>query len=246
MEPAGPAYVVIGATGGIGRAVTARLASKGARLTLAARTADALGSLAAEVGGVAEAVDATSFDAVQELVESSVQRYGAIDGIVNCVGSILLKPAHLTRPEEWRRTLALNLDTAFAAVRAGSKAMMRSGGSIVLISSAAARTGLVNHDAVAAAKAGVEGLARSAAATYAKNQVRVNVVAPGLVDTPLSARITGSPASLEASKSMHPLGRIGRPEDVASAIVWLLDADQSFVTGQVIGVDGGLGDLRGR
>ena len=138
--------------------------------------------------------------------------------------------------------LRTNLDSAFATVRSGAKSM-REGGSIVLLASAAAEVGLVNHEAIAAAKAGVIGLARSAAATYAP-RLRVNVVAPGLVRTPLSERITGSEAALKASVAMHPLGRIGEPEDVARAICWLLDPAQDWVTGQVLGVDGGLADLK--
>ena len=124
--------------------------------------------------------------------------------------------------------------------------MMSGGGSIVLVSSAAARTGLANHEAIAAAKAGVMGLTLSAAASYAARGIRVNCVAPGLVETPLAARITGNEGSLQASKAMHALGRIGQPGDVASAMAWLLDPANSWVTGQVIGVDGGLGTIRPR
>jgi NAD(P)-dependent dehydrogenase (short-subunit alcohol dehydrogenase family) len=123
---------------------------------------------------------------------------------------------------------------------------MGKGGSVVLVSSAAARLGLANHEAIAAAKAGVIGLTLSAAATYAARGLRVNAVAPGLVRTPLTARITGSEAALKASTALHALGRIGEPEDVASAIAWLLDPAQSWVTGQVLGVDGGLATLRSR
>src|SRR5690606_21524138 len=112
------------------------------------------------------------------------------------------------------------------------------------LSTAAASTGLINHEAVAAAKAAVEGLTRSAAATYARSNIRCNAVAPGLVNTPMAERITKNPASLEASKAMHPLGRIGEPEDVASAIAWLVAPEQTWVTGQVLGVDGGLARLR--
>ena len=173
-----------------------------------------------------------------------VSEYGQLDGLVNCVGSILLKPAHRTSEQEWRATLAANLDTAFAAVSAGSAAMRKNGGSIVLLSSAAARGGLANHEAIAAAKAGVEGLALSAAASYARSGIRVNVVSPGLVRTPLAEPITNNPASEKASLAMHPLGRLGEPEDVARAIAWFLAPEQSWVTGQVLGVKGGLGSIR--
>lgn len=241
-----PVYLIFGGTGGIGSALARRLAESGARLGLVARTRQPLDELAGELDAEAIEADATRFEQVDSAVERVIERFGRLDGAVNCVGSILLKPAHLTSEEEYRQTIALNLDSSFALVRAAARPLTKTNGSLVLLSTAAAQTGLMNHEAIAAAKAGVEGLARSAAATYAKQGVRVNVVAPGLVDTPLAARITGNAASLKASEAMHPLGRIGRAEDVASAIAWLLDPAQSWVTGQVLSVDGGLAHLRGR
>ena len=139
-----------------------------------------------------------------------------------------------------------NLTSAFAVVASAAKAMRQRGGSIVLVSSAAARVGLANHEAIAAAKAGVIGLTLSAAATYASKGIRVNAVAPGLVRTPMTERIWGSPKSAEASQSLHALGRLGEPSDGASCITWLLDPANAWVTGQVIGVDGGLGSIRSR
>ncbi|MFM8394910.1 MAG: SDR family oxidoreductase, partial [Acidobacteriota bacterium] len=119
-------------------------------------------------------------------------------------------------------------------------------GSAVLVSSAAARIGLANHEAIAAAKGAIEGLVLSAAATYAPKGIRINAVAPGLVRTPLTSRITGNEMSLKASVAMHALGRIGEPDDVAAGLAWLLDPSQQWVTGQIIGIDGGLGSLRSR
>jgi NAD(P)-dependent dehydrogenase (short-subunit alcohol dehydrogenase family) len=238
--------MILGATGGIGSAVCRRLAASHARLALAGRNADRLQALASELGGSVHPLDATSVDAVQQAVDNVIAAHGQLDGVVNCVGSILLKPAHRTSAEEWRATLAANLDTSFAAVHAGAAAMQKNGGSIVLLSSAAARIGLPNHEAIAAAKAGVVGLALAAAASYASRGIRVNVVSPGLVRTPLSEDLTRNPASEKASIAMHALGRLGEPGDVARAITWLLDPEQSWVTGQVLGVDGGLASVRGR
>ncbi|MGL4419960.1 MAG: SDR family oxidoreductase, partial [Gemmataceae bacterium] len=104
--------------------------------------------------------------------------------------------------------------------------------------------GLVNHEAIALAKGAINGLTLSAAATYASRKIRVNAVAPGLVRTPLAAKITGNDLALKASIGMHPLGRIGEPDDVAGLIAWLLAPENSWITGQVIGIDGGLGRAR--
>ena len=243
MHNAGMA--IFGATGGIGRALSLRLSERGARLFLSARSEAALSGLAGELGAGFLAGDVTVEGTVEAVLAAAEGYLGALEGVVLAVGSILLKPAHQTTDAEWRTTLALNLTSAFEVVRGATK-RMPGGGSIVLLSSAAARIGIPNHEAIAAAKAGVIGLTLSAAATYASRNIRVNCVAPGLVRTPLAARITGNEASLKASTAMHPLGRIGEPEDVAAAIEFLLDPAHRWVTGQVLGVDGGLGSLRTR
>ena len=139
-----------------------------------------------------------------------------------------------------------SFDTAFATVRAAAKTMRTNGGSVVLMASSAATVGLPSHEAIAAAKAGVIGLGRSAAATYASKGIRFNVIAPGLVETPMSAKITGNPLMLKASEAMHPLGRIGRPDEVASMIAWLLGEESAWVTGQVFGLDGGMSTVRSK
>jgi len=248
-----PVFLVVGATGGIGSALSRALADRGAVLLLASRTEDDLAALAEEldgsgVGGAVStmALDATEVESVEAAAREALEHAGRLDGIANCAGSLLLKPVHLTSPEEWRETMEANLTTAYAAVRAAARVFPDRRGSVVLTSTAAVRTGLPNHEAIAAAKGGVEGLVRSAAATYGSGGLRVNAVAPGLVRTPLTRRITGSEKAAEKSRQMHALGRLGEPEDVASAMEWLLDPAQRWVTGQVLGVDGGLGSVRPR
>jgi 3-oxoacyl-[acyl-carrier protein] reductase len=241
-----PCYVVLGATGGIGSELARRLTSTGARLLLAGRNGEKLRELAESLKTDLFQLDAVDLDRVDACLNQAQERFGRIDGVANCVGSLLLKPAHRTSVAEWDATLAANLTSAFATVRAAARAMMADGGSIVLVSSAAARVGLPNHEAIASSKAGVIGLTLSAAATYADRGIRVNCVAPGLVRTPLTARLTGNEATLKASTAMHPLGRIGEPADVAASIAWLLDPQQNWITGQVLGVDGGLSTLRTR
>jgi 3-oxoacyl-[acyl-carrier protein] reductase len=241
-----PVHLVVGAGGTIGRATVRRLASAGAELVLAGRTEAPLKELADEVGvDDVQVLDATDLDAVGSVIADVVERHGRLDGAVNLAGSLLLKPAHLTTPDEWHATLAANLTTAFALVRSAAPAM-RGGGSIVLTASAAAQTGLANHEAVAAAKGGVISLVRSAAATYGPRGVRVNAVAPGLVASGLTERIVANETQAEASRRMHVLGRLGEGDDVAAAVAWLLDPATSWVTGQVLGVDGGLGQIRTR
>lgn len=233
-------HVVVGATGGIGSELARRLAGAGARLLLAGRKTEPLRALAKSLGADQFQLDASDPDQMDACMTHAEELFGRIDGVANCVGSLLLKPAHRTSAAEWASVLAANLTSAFNTVRSAAPAMMREGGSIVLVSSAAARVGLAHHEAIAAAKAAVIGLMLSAAATYADRAIRVNCVAPGLVRTPLTARLTGSESTLQASIAMHPLGRIGEPGDVAAAMAWLLDPHQTWITGQVLGVDGGL------
>lgn len=242
LETAG-VFVIIGASGGIGRGIATALAADGAKLVLAGRSLDKLYPLADALGGTAHEVDASNFAEVEALLTEARDRHGSVAGVVNAVGSILLKPAHLTSEAELAETLRLNLQTAFAAVRAAARVMTERG-SVLLFSSSAAEVGLPNHEAIAAAKGAVAGLVRSAAATYAPRKLRINALAPGLVATPLAARITGNPKSLEASIAMHPAGRIGTVDDIVAPARWLLDPASDWITGQVIALDGGMSRVR--
>jgi 3-oxoacyl-[acyl-carrier protein] reductase len=242
-----PVQLVIGAAGSIGSATVRRLADAGATVVLAGRDEAAMKELASEVGADdVRTVDARDIAEVGALVEGVIADHGRLDGVANLAGSVLLKPAHLTTPDEWAETIATNLTSAFAVVRAAAPAMRSGGGSIVLAASAAAQTGIANHEAIAAAKGGVIALVRSAAATYGARGVRVNAVAPGLTRSKMTAKLVGNEAQAEASRQMHVLGRLGEGDDVAAAVAWLLDPATSWVTGQVIGVDGGLGQVRTR
>lgn len=238
--------LVIGGGGGIGAAVARMVVASGGQVFLAGRDEGKLAAVGGELGMPYGSVEAADPDAIDACADAAAAALGGLDGIVNCAGSLLLKPAHLTTTAEWQATLAANLSSAFGCVRAAGRLLKAAGGSVVLVSSAAARVGLANHEAIAAAKAGVIGLVLSAAATYAKQKIRFNAVAPGLVRTPLTKGLVASELAEKASVGMHPLGRLGEPEDVARAIHFLLDPAQGWITGQVLGVDGGLADLRGR
>jgi 3-oxoacyl-[acyl-carrier protein] reductase len=139
--------------------------------------------------------------------------------------------------------MAANLDAAFASLRLAVE-LMPQGGSVLLFSSGAARIGLPNHDAIAAAKAGIEGLVRSAAATYARRNLRINAIAPGLTDTPLAAALLASPTARKASENYHALGRIGDPAQISRLAATLLDPANDNITGSIFAVDGGLGQCR--
>ncbi len=237
--------IVVGAYGGIGRAVCERLHSAGAHVAVFGRDQEQLASLARATGALPVVGDASRFAEMDAAFERATAELGPLTGAVNCAGSLLLKPAHLTTEAEYASTVLANLTTAFALCHAAGKTMT-DGGSVVLVSTAAARTGIANHEAIAAAKGGVQGLMLSAAATYASRGLRFNCVAPGLTRTPLAAKILANEASEKASLAMHALGRLGAPDDVARAIFWLLDPANDWVTGQVLGVDGGLANVRVR
>jgi NAD(P)-dependent dehydrogenase (short-subunit alcohol dehydrogenase family) len=233
-------YVVLGGTSSVAKALAQRIRTAGGNLLMTARTESSAVELARDyscISAVASADDSASIDGAVQL---ALERFGKIDGVVNCMGSVLLKPAHLTTDKEWHDTLTTNLSSSFFLIRAAVKAMRQGGGSIVLISSAAAQIGLANHEAIAAAKAGISGLTLSAAATYAGRGIRVNAVAPGLVKSEMTRKLWETAAAADVSTQMHALGRLGEPDDIAKAIAWLLDSENNWITGQTIAVDGGL------
>lgn len=224
-------YLVIAASSGIGQAVVNLLKKNGDNVLTTARD---INKIKPDF-----ILDATDFEAVNTVFSEA----GAIDGVVNCSGSLLLKSAHTTTKQQYQDVINASLTTAFATVSAAGK-YMKNGGSVVLISSSAALQGFANHEAIAAAKAGILGLTLSAAATYAFCNLRFNAIAPGLTDTPLTAQLVSNPVALTVSKSMHALGRIGTPDDIARAVVFLLNPENSWITGQVLAVDGGLSRVR--
>lgn len=224
-------YLIIAASSAIGQSVVELLKMQGNEVLTTARSKEKISP--------DFILDASDFTAVEKVFEQA----GQLEGVVNCAGSLLLKSAHTTSFEEFQKIINTSLTTSFAVVRAAGKNMTL-GGSVVLIASAAALTGIANHEAIAAAKAGVIGLARSAAATYASSYLRINVVAPGMVKTPLTEPLLNNQLVAKASTSMHALGRIGQPTDIAQAILFFLNPENNWITGQVLAVDGGLSTIR--
>ncbi|MEM1422691.1 MAG: SDR family oxidoreductase [Planctomycetota bacterium] len=247
MSQDAPLFFLLGGTGGIGSETARILSGNGYRVALAARDGSKLDALASEVNAVGtHAIDATDADAVTEAVKACIEANGPLYGAANFAGSIILKPAHATKLEEWHETMNLNLHTSFHLVQAVIRGMMKTGGSVLFCSSVVARTGFAAHEAVAAAKAGVEGLMLAAAASYASKGVRFNCIAPGLTDTPMAKPITGSDAALKASQDMQPTGRIGTAGEAARAAAYLLDPANEHTTGVTLGVDGGLGRVKAK
>lgn len=239
-------HLILGATGGIGRALATLLHARGDKVVLAAPREEALAELSATLGDAPYCViDARRSADVDKAVALAVDKLGQLDGLVNCVGSLALGPVAKVTDEVFDNDLALNLKSSFYAVRAATQAFDKTrGGAIVLLTSAAARHGMPNHESIAAAKAGVMGLVLSAAASHAHSNIRVNAVAPGLIETQLTQALMSNELVAKASKAMHPMGRVGQAGDVARMIAFLLESDNAFITGQVFGVDGGLSSLR--
>jgi NAD(P)-dependent dehydrogenase (short-subunit alcohol dehydrogenase family) len=239
--------VVTGATGAIGVALATQLNARGEKLLLCGRSEEKLEALNRALGGahITAATDLTEA-AGCALLEAQAEQLGVIDGLAHCVGSTVVRPLHLTSEKDWQAQFAVNATSAFhvlkwfvlQATRARAPAVA------VLTSSVVAEAGFANHEAIAAAKCAVTGLALSAAATYADKGVRVNVVAPGLTRSTLTQRFIASPEAEARSAAMIPNNRIAEPDDVAYAFSYLLSPHAAHVTGQVIRVDGGQAVLR--
>ena len=239
--------LILGASSDIGSNLARRFQSEDVSVGLISRPSPRFDRICSETGYPAVRIESVDHAEITRAVDTLADRMGPITGGVNLLGTLLLKPAHLTTVEEWRETIAVNLDSNFSFLKSVLQRSDRSNDfSMVFVSSAAAATGLPNHEAIAASKSGVEGLARSAAATYASRGYRFNVVAPGLVDTQLTASLTGNEMARSTSEAMHPLKKLGSPGEIARVIKWLLSKDSGWITGQVIGVDGGLSTLRTR
>ncbi|MEZ6046329.1 MAG: SDR family oxidoreductase [Planctomycetaceae bacterium] len=244
LENAG--FLIFGASGSVGALVSRQLVAEGARVLLAGRDEAKLKVLSDELNQQYAVIEAGDESAIEQAFEKAVSTFGQLGGVVNCMGSVLLKPAHLTSLEEWHETVTINLTSSFLIVKNAGKALRKNGGSVVLVSSSAAQIGMSNHEAIAAAKAGIEGLVRSAASTYAGQGIRFNAVAPGLVKSNMTRSIWENESMAEFSKEMHALGRLGEPQDIASAICWLLNPQNSWITGQILGIDGGLSQVMPR
>lgn len=238
MNFTGKNILVVGASSGIGLATAQLLAADGATLFTASRH---LSPELAALGTTHFTYDATqpvgtAFDALPEVLH----------GLVYCPGSIKLRPFERVPADDFRADFELNVLGAVQALQATIKRLKKTegGGSVVLFSTVAAAVGMSFHTSIATAKAAVEGLTRALAAEYAASGLRVNCLAPSLTDTPLAAALLNTPEKAEAGAKRHPLQRVGRATDLASMAAFLLSDQATFITGQVLAVDGGMGKLK--
>lgn len=233
--------LILGATGGIGAALAHRVAARGARPVMFGRDPVRLAALATELPGAeAAVVDVTDSAALK----SAILALGTpLAGLAFCVGSIVLKPFSRTTEADMLDAFRLNAVAAALSVQAALPALLAGQGSVVLFSSVAARAGFTNHLAIAAAKAAVEGMTVAMAAELAP-AIRVNCIAPSLTRSRIAEPLTKNPAMAEAIAKLHPLPRLGEPEDIAAMADLLLSPAAGWITGQVIAVDGGRSTLR--
>ena len=239
--------IVTGATGGLGQAVAQQLTANDWSLILLSRNSEKLDRIKAPKGTIRIVADVSKPRGMAQALEKCLTQYERFPtALVNCAGSILISPLHRVSEEEYQKTLHANLDTAFYSLRDFIEACirLRVEASAVLVSSVAAHIGLANHEAISAVKGAIEGLTRSAAATYAPQGIRVNAVAPGLMRTAATEKFFVSPRAIRNINAQYPLGRHGKAEDVAKAIVWLLSDEANWVTGQVWSIDGGYSAVR--
>jgi meso-butanediol dehydrogenase/(S,S)-butanediol dehydrogenase/diacetyl reductase len=246
----GKVAIVTGASRGIGQAIAERFAREGAGVVLVARTRSALEAIAASItrsSGAAEVLagDATTEELNAEAVALAEKRFGRLTTLVANMGADLTASVADTSPADWDACLASDLKHLYLGARAALPAMMRSrGGAIVSVASTAALRGIPNHAAYCAAKAGLANLTRSIALDYGARGVRANCICPGAIETPMLGewlRSFGAGETDVRSKltARAPLGRMGRPEEIANLACFLASDEASYMTGTVIPVDGG-------
>ena len=243
IDLSGRVALITGASRGIGRAIAMRLAAQGATVLAAARGENAAGTVQdiEAAGGKAEvvALDVTDTAAVDASIAAALERHGRIDILVNNAGITRDQLMLRLKRDDWDAVLATNLTSAYTITQAVLKPMIRQrAGRIVCISSVVGQSGNAGQANYAASKAGLIGFAKSVALEVASRNITVNVVAPGMIATDMTGVLPEK--TREALITRIPLGRLGAPEDVASAVCFLVSDEAAYITGQVLAVNGGM------
>jgi len=231
-------YLIFGATGSIGSNLAEQLKSSGHDIHLVARNEEMVSTIANKLG--------CSFTVVDVLEDNFIQKVKAdvseVKGIAYCVGSIDLKPLRMVKEEDFNKCMKLNLYSAVEIIKGYQESLKKNRGSIVLFSTVAAQRGFTNHAIIASAKAAVEGLTVSLAAEFAPN-IRVNCIAPSLTNSKIAEPMLKNKVLAEGIAKAHPLKRLGEGKDSASMAKFLISEESSWITGQIIAVDGGRSKL---
>ena len=231
-------YLIFGATGSVGSSLAEQLKNSGKDIHLTARNES-------EVKAIAEKLDCsyTVADVLEDgFIEKVKLDVNDIKGIAYCVGSIDLKPLRMVTEADMNKCMKLNLYSAIEAIKGFQESLKKNRGSVVLFSTVAAQRGFTNHTIIASAKAAVEGLTVTLAAEFAPN-IRVNCIAPSLSKSKIAEPMLKNPAIAEGIAKAHPLKRLGEGKDSAALAKFLITEESSWITGQIIAVDGGRSKL---
>ncbi|HKJ30678.1 MAG TPA: SDR family oxidoreductase [Balneolales bacterium] len=238
--------LVTGAASGIGRATALAFAKEGAKVVVAdwkQKECDETAHLVEKNNGKAISlqVDVSSSKQIQKMVQDIIKEFGQLDYACNNAG-IEGEQAFMDKmsEENWERVISINLQGAWICMKHEIAVMKKNGGAIVNIASVAGLIGFPGYSPYVASKHGLNGITKTAALEYAANRIRVNAICPGAIQTPMIDRILKEdPETIEQMIAKHPLGRFGKPEEVADAVIWLCSDNASFITGVVLPVDGG-------
>ena len=228
--------LILGATGSIGSSLAKKLVQGGDKVHLVGREESSLSNLAGELNSSFTTCDVLEENFCEKIINDLKDE--AIDGLAFCVGSIDLKPLKLTKKSDFMQSFNLNLISATEIIRSLADNLKKNKGSIILFSTVAVKQGFPNHAIVSSAKGAIEGLTLALAAEFAPN-IRVNCIAPSLTNSKMSNFLLKNEKVVEGIAKMHPLKRIGEGSDTASVANFLLTKESSWITGQIVGVDGG-------